>query len=1027
MLRSIPRLTATIGERTEDLICWTGGVAGSLLFAFSPVQWSQAVITEAYALNAFFLVAVCFLTYTWMRSPREPLPYMTLLLVGLGAVSLVVSVGLLFWQVSVYADFWQTGVYYVLGMAVLCALVAAVVHAYRKNPDHRLLYVTALTFGIGLTNYQVLLLLLASLVVVIFLKDLKLFRDFLIVGGPFILVYLLAKKGFLPPISHPTGAACITYITLNVVALVLAYFYVPNGKAVAPTILCMELGLAIYGFMTLASETNPPMNWAYPRTWQGFIHAISRGQYEKIVPTDIFSMVFVQQLGDYLRDLRGTFTLPVAVLGFIPFTAWYVRFRGRVWRALYLSVGVGILAVALILTEEVIAPQMGEIPAITNTYRALIAIILFLMVIGGLITFAWEIRDFFWRLFGIERNEHEVRDQSIVGMDIDTISRKWTVVTVSGFLVMSLVLVMLASPKGDIQDLFIQRVKFISSHALYAFWIGYGYILGMALVDAVVKGNVLIKGAGLALGMGLVLIPLYENGYNKELIRISGGAEQNGHDFGWQFGNYQLRGAAAIQEELAKDEEPLPNPDFPTDMTTNAIFYGGTDPGRFVPTYMIYSAQVREDVYLITQNALADNTYMNVMRDLYGDRIWIPAQSDSTKAFQRYVDEVNSGKRPRNAQLTIEDGRVQVSGVLGVMEINGILAQMIFEHNNFRHDFYVEESYVIGWMYPYLTPHGLIMKLNQHQTPLTPVMVRNDRDFWDWYTRRLVDSEKFRRDVVARKSFSKLRSAIAGLYANRGRYADAEQGFQEARILYPLSPEANFRLAQEVMMPQQRFGECRKLIEAFFVLDPGNTKSLEFVDQVRKIEDLDVRIRQLEAERQKDGKMDISKAFELADLYRQAHQTQLFVAIISGILETPGLPPEYLFQAATLLRRANVVEEMNKALKRCMESLPPNTPPDRLLDIARLYGETKQYAKMGEVMQVYLTRQPNDWRGWLDMATVQISQNRKTEALQCLERAVRFGGNEAVRTIMKDPRLGPLYQPQTSSTRDLMGIPGIMP
>ena len=69
----------------------------------------------------------------------------------------------------------------------------------------------------------------------------------------------------------------------------------------------------------------------------------------------------------------------------------------------------------------------------------------------------------------------------------------------------------------------------------------------------------------------------------------------------------------------------------PTPMETNAIFFGGTDPGRFVPTYMIYSAKVRPDIYLITQNALADNTYMNVMRDLYGDQIWIPTPATPTK------------------------------------------------------------------------------------------------------------------------------------------------------------------------------------------------------------------------------------------------------------------------------------------------------------------------------------------------------------------------------------------------------------
>ena len=54
---------------------------------------------------------------------------------------------------------------------------------------------------------------------------------------------------------------------------------------------------------------------------------------------------------------------------------------------------------------------------------------------------------------------------------------------------------------------------------------------------------------------------------------------------------------------------------------------------------------VRPDVYLITQNALADDTYMSVERDLYGDEIWIPSKEDSAESFNIYVSEVQSGKR----------------------------------------------------------------------------------------------------------------------------------------------------------------------------------------------------------------------------------------------------------------------------------------------------------------------------------------------------------------------------------------------
>ncbi len=323
---------------------------------------------------------------------------------------------------------------------------------------------------------------------------------------------------------------------------------------------------------------------------------------------------------------------------------------------------------------------------------------------------------------------------------------------------------------------------------------------------------------------------------NDRLVFEMGAAEQNGHNFGWQFGNYQLRGANAIREELLPDEEPLPNPLWPEEMEQSAIFFGGTDPGRFVPTYMIYSAKVRPDVYLITQNALADDTYMSVERDLYGDEIWIPSKEDSAQGFGKYVDEVQSGKRPANGDLRIENGRVQVTGALGVMEINGILTQAMFEHERQRHAFYIEESYVIRWMYDYLSPHGLIMKINKDKNPLNDSIVRNDMEFWDWYMRRLLLDPAFRRDFPAQKSFSKLRAAIAGLYANE-RYrartnADMEkytslaaQSFREAVALYPASPEATFRYIQEVLGTFDKWDAVLDMVNYTDKVDPNNSRT----------------------------------------------------------------------------------------------------------------------------------------------------------------------------------------------------------
>jgi len=66
-------------------------------------------------------------------------------------------------------------------------------------------------------------------------------------------------------------------------------------------------------------------------------------------------------------------------------------------------------------------------------------------------------------------------------------------------------------------------------------------------------------------------------------------------------------------------------------MTKDAVLFGGTDPGRFCPTYMIFCDSfvptingrlriknlIARDVYIITQNALADGTYLNYIRAQY--------------------------------------------------------------------------------------------------------------------------------------------------------------------------------------------------------------------------------------------------------------------------------------------------------------------------------------------------------------------------------------------------------------------------
>ena len=91
-------------------------------------------------------------------------------------------------------------------------------------------------------------------------------------------------------------------------------------------------------------------------------------------------------------------------------------------------------------------------------------------------------------------------------------------------------------------------------------------------------------------------------------------SEQRNHWFGYWFGHDMFTPPFGIYPEMDRD----------------AIVFGGTDPGRFVPTYMIFCESFmppsckpldpkfdRRDAYLITQNALADGTYLQYLRAQY--------------------------------------------------------------------------------------------------------------------------------------------------------------------------------------------------------------------------------------------------------------------------------------------------------------------------------------------------------------------------------------------------------------------------
>lgn len=1308
MLRTAHKSIRDDNQSRENLICWAGGVAGSLIFAFSPVMWSQSTIVEVYALGAFFLMLVMLLTYRWMRQPSDKLLWLTAFVFGLGltnyqvlllaALPLVIIIFLR--NIAMFRDFViilipfglaalllkigsepvqagldkqteLTGELALPNNALCVAALAVAALAFifvlvwpriasrmndRAQANRMCFNIAVSVFAVSVflmflggaathpgkfTNAQnialiapskyvyVAALLLAIVGVnavsavlddgkwsnrvrwpslgasaVIFLimffmilswdsaphiptaglEPDKIYPlDFYIkailagivlmiglaattergiyfavpVASVLVAVLQLTAKGAMMGLTHPSTWWFWAPVAFNFLILLLGALALPNGRSVSLAVLCAELGVSFYAYMPISSDVrNPPMNWGYPRTWEGFKHAITRGQYEKISPTSIFAPKFIKQIGSYFTDLRTQFTLLIAPFGFLPFAAW--RFQRKaddvesvnrkfvsiavamliaaffcwgidgwvaasaisdsmaeVLRTLSVilmigAIGVGVYSgvrplriaaaftvIACVCVVIGIIPSVEKIVDMTRIDKLAIGGLLLTGLAGGAMLVYRQIEEpavamiksrdrstqvtvslvlagilvvasafvfktlqalLVWNkvkgkcggnaeeavaqwdklssLFMSEKSIvfvsalcavvivalavyalHFVYRRQYVSVALDNVTQQWLIGTFCNFFVMSFVLIVLANPKGDIQDSFIQKVKFISSHGLFALWIGYGLVFALVVVKNVSKlifggddrrlapaGNTVFAIAVCAV-LATSLIPIHENYFNEQLVFELGGAEQNGHDYGWQFGNYQLRGADAITEELESDEEPLPNPSYPPPMGQGAVFFGGTDPGRFVPTYMIYSADVRPDVFLITQNALADNTFMSTTRDLYGDQLWIPTPDDSAKAFEVYVDEVQSGKRPNNADLIIEHGRVQVVGALGVMEINGILCDMIFKHNKQWHDFYVEESYVIPWMYPYLTPHGLIMKINSEKTMISQTNTDDDMDFWDWYTRRITRDQKYRRDIVAQKSFSKLRSAIAGLYMARGKFRESEEAYAEARMLYPISPEANFRMIQDVLLRQGRYDEALEYVDYFCRKDPNNDRGPMF----RKfITDTLAAQRKIEVLLMKypDGVTpSLEDAVELASCYREVGMNDKAVRVLQSVVSAPGMSVGNAYDLALLARDMGDARLAASFFNRIAASTYVRSKPECLRQAYRIYGAAGDCAKMSTFVDLYLEKVPKDWNAWIDCATLACALGNDDKAERAVENAIYAGREEALKKIEPNPQL----------------------
>ena len=437
---------------------------------------------------------------------------------------------------------------------------------------------------------------------------------------------------------------------------------------------------------------------------------------------------------------------------------------------------------------------------------------------------------------------------------------------------------------------------------------------------------------------------------------------QRNHWFGWMFGY-----------DMLKDLPPA------------SVLIGGTDPGRFVPTYMIFGESPqppknkrdpsfdRRDLYIITQNALGEERYMKYLRDHY-----TAARPKPSNAFERWLGRENTyPPRPlvfpteEETEALIRTAAIKQQESGGPVESEGaalfsVILRWLWEKNRDEHEFFIEESFPISWTYDYAIPHGLIYKLSKTRVETLPkAAVERDFAYWKDYSARLLGDPNFKRDFDAQRSFSKLRQTVAHIYRHRGMSAEAGRAYQEALALWPGNAEAIAAL-MSYLWDQGEFDEAIEICDRALEEDPNRA---------------DLWRLRLLAEKRKETEAEIRVLIEKRAYQAKSRET-----------------------VRRLIELYSSVGETNKAgplIDQALNDFPDDA--DMLRFIIKHYEEHDELPKTLDAAKRLTLVETSNVQNYLLLARACFVQNRKKEFYEAAGQAIKFGGPSIRKAFVADP------------------------
>src|SRR5436190_4108720 len=270
-----------LARRSENLICLVSGLVSGLLIGYNGFMWSQSVIVEVYSLSMLTVTMVLVGMLHWAYSPNKyRYLYFAWFSCGLAFNNhqslLVMTIAMIVLMVVVQAKLGRSTLFWV-GLACVLGLILN-----NKGELSLLSGNTPVMFGFVLVGVVGTIgWIWLSVVTRATASDIV--RDLTIGAVAILSLVIWGMSGLIVLLSLLLlgfAGADIYYWSQKKITP-----WMPHWRKTMGAFLFFMAGAAFYLYMPLASMTNPPLNWGYPRTVGGFVHAFTRGQYERIHPT----------------------------------------------------------------------------------------------------------------------------------------------------------------------------------------------------------------------------------------------------------------------------------------------------------------------------------------------------------------------------------------------------------------------------------------------------------------------------------------------------------------------------------------------------------------------------------------------------------------------------------------------------------------------------------------------------------------------------------------------------------------------